>query len=177
MSHVWTMKLTESINIYYISVRVAHTIKVNIKETFTGNNGFLQMFILWMDCNQKIKDLSLDKRSIFFRERHIPATMGNPEPILSKADIVKFGNPSSLDIWTFWLLVTICSLPRGLHHNWKVKDNVKQPDESLIGQCEHNTSKTPWDKLQNLLGMKLATDATLLFFSAADSDIFVYFLL
>ena len=51
-----------------------------------------------MDYIQKIKDLSLDKRIIFFREGHIPATLGNPEPILSKVDIVKFGNPSSLDV-------------------------------------------------------------------------------
>ena len=46
MSQVWTMKLTESINICYISVRVSHTIKVNIKETFMGNGGSLQIFIL-----------------------------------------------------------------------------------------------------------------------------------
>ena len=39
------MKLTESTNIFYISDRVASTIKVNIKENFTGNYGFLQMFL------------------------------------------------------------------------------------------------------------------------------------
>ena len=101
--------------------------------------------------------------------------MGNPKPILSKVDIVKFGNPSSFDIQTFWFLVTICSIPKGLYYNCKVNDNVKKPDESLIGQCEHNTFETPWDKLQNVLGMKLATDVTLLILSVADSDIFVYF--
>ena len=52
---------------------------------------------------------------------------------------------------------------------------MKQPSESLIEQCEHNTFETPWNKLQNLLGMKLTTDVTLLFLSVADSDIFVYF--
>ena len=52
---------------------------------------------------------------------------------------------------------------------------MKQPGESLIEQCEHNTFETPWNKLQNLLGMKLTTDVTLLFLSVADSDIFVYF--
>ena len=52
---------------------------------------------------------------------------------------------------------------------------MKQSDESLTGKCEHNTFKTPWDKLQNLLGMKLETDVTLLFLSVADTDIFVYF--
>ena len=46
MSQVWTMKLTESINICYISFRVSHTIKVNIKETFMRNGGSLQIFIL-----------------------------------------------------------------------------------------------------------------------------------
>ena len=46
MSQVWTMKLTESINICYVSVRVVRTIKVNIKVTFMGNDGFLQRFIL-----------------------------------------------------------------------------------------------------------------------------------
>ena len=45
MLQVWTMELTESMNICYVSVRVSHTIKVNIKETFLGNDPFLQMFI------------------------------------------------------------------------------------------------------------------------------------
>ena len=34
MSQVWTIKLTESMNICYLSVRVARPIKVNIKENF-----------------------------------------------------------------------------------------------------------------------------------------------
>ena len=34
MSQEWTIKLTESMNICYVSVRVARTIKVNIKENF-----------------------------------------------------------------------------------------------------------------------------------------------
>ena len=34
------MTLTESINICYISDIVACTVKLNIKETFLGNNGF-----------------------------------------------------------------------------------------------------------------------------------------
>ena len=34
------MVLTESTNICYISGRVACTIKLNIEETFPGNNGF-----------------------------------------------------------------------------------------------------------------------------------------
>ena len=68
-------------------------------------------------------------------------------------------------------------MPRGLQHNSEINDNVKQQDESLTGQCKHNTFETPWDKLQNLFGMKLATDVTLLFLSVADSDIFAYFLM
>ena len=40
---MWTMKLTESMNICYISDRIACTIKVNIKESFMENCGFLQM--------------------------------------------------------------------------------------------------------------------------------------
>ena len=52
MLQVWTMKLTESINICYVSVRVVCTLKVNIKEIFMGNNDFLQMFLRRMDCSQ-----------------------------------------------------------------------------------------------------------------------------
>ena len=40
MSQVWTMKLTESTNICYVSDRVACTIKMNVKETFMGNDSF-----------------------------------------------------------------------------------------------------------------------------------------
>ena len=64
-------------------------------------------------------------------------------------------------------------MPRDLKHNCKVNDNAKQPDESLTGQYEHNNFEISWDKLQNLLGMKLATDVTLPFLSVEDSDIFV----
>ena len=46
MSQVWTMKLTESINICYDSARVFRTIKLNIKETFMGNDGSLKIFVL-----------------------------------------------------------------------------------------------------------------------------------
>ena len=59
------MKLTESMNTCCTSDRVASTIKVNIKETFMGNQGFLQVFMWCMDCSQKIKDLLLDKFSIW----------------------------------------------------------------------------------------------------------------
>ena len=45
MSQVCTMKLTESMNHCYVSVRVSRTIKLTIKETFMGNDPFLQMFV------------------------------------------------------------------------------------------------------------------------------------
>ena len=41
MSQVRTIKLTESMNICYISDKVACTIKVNVEKTFMGKNGFL----------------------------------------------------------------------------------------------------------------------------------------
>ena len=37
---MWAMKLTESTNIYYVSDRVAFTVKMNVKETFMGNDSF-----------------------------------------------------------------------------------------------------------------------------------------
>ena len=57
------MKLTESTDTS-TNDRVACTIKVNIKETFMGNGGLLEMFMWWMDYSQKIKDLMLGKFSI-----------------------------------------------------------------------------------------------------------------
>ena len=42
MLQVRTMKLNESANICYFSNVAACTIKVNIKETFMGNDGFRQ---------------------------------------------------------------------------------------------------------------------------------------
>ena len=38
------------------------------------------------------------------------------------------------------------------------------------------TFESPWGKLRNSLGMKLTSDVTLLFHSAVDNDLFVYFL-
>ena len=37
---MWTMKLTESTNICYVSDMVPCTIKINLKETFMGNDFF-----------------------------------------------------------------------------------------------------------------------------------------
>ena len=44
ISQVWTMKLTESTNICYVSDTVACTIKMNVKETFMGNGSFHKCF-------------------------------------------------------------------------------------------------------------------------------------
>ena len=40
MSQVWTMKLTESTSICHASDMVACTIKMNVRETFMGNDSF-----------------------------------------------------------------------------------------------------------------------------------------
>ena len=45
MLEMWTIKLTESTNTFCTSDRVVRTIKVNMKERFIGNGGFLQMFM------------------------------------------------------------------------------------------------------------------------------------
>ena len=37
------------------------------------------------------------------------------------------------------------------------------------------TFKNPWDKLPNLLGMKLTTDVILLFLPSVNDGVFVYF--
>ena len=42
---VWAMKFTETTNVWYISVRVTCTIKLNIKKPFMGDQDFVQMFM------------------------------------------------------------------------------------------------------------------------------------
>ena len=59
------MKLTKSKNVCYISDRVARTIIVNIKETAMEIDDILQMFLWCMDCSQRMKDLLLEKFSIY----------------------------------------------------------------------------------------------------------------
>ena len=46
MSQVWTMKVTESTNICYVSDTVACTIKMNVKETFIGMVVFANGFVV-----------------------------------------------------------------------------------------------------------------------------------
>ena len=97
MLQMWTLKFPESTNICYISDRVACTIKVNIRETFIGNTGFLQRFMRFMDCSQGIKDITL-KIWYLVRGRQIPVTLSplwvTLGPMLSKVDLIKFGSPS-----------------------------------------------------------------------------------
>ena len=44
MSFVWTIKLTESTNICYVNDTVACTIKMNVNQTFMGNDSFHKCF-------------------------------------------------------------------------------------------------------------------------------------
>ena len=44
MSQVWTMKLTKSTNICYDTDMFTCTIKINVKETFMGNDSFRKCF-------------------------------------------------------------------------------------------------------------------------------------
>ena len=67
----------------YISGRNICTVKVNIKETFMGSNGFLQTFICWMDCSQTIKDLLHNKFSIYWEKDKFLLLWENPGPMLS----------------------------------------------------------------------------------------------
>ena len=46
MLQMWTMKLTEATNVCYISDMVSCAIKLNIKQNFMGNDGFLQR-LMW----------------------------------------------------------------------------------------------------------------------------------
>ena len=64
MLQMWIIKPTESTNNFCTSDRLVCTIKVNIKERFTGNDGFLQMFMCSINCSQRVKELLLDKFSI-----------------------------------------------------------------------------------------------------------------
>ena len=60
MLQVRAMKLTESTNTCCTSDTVVCTIKVNIKVRFMANDGFLLIFMRWMDYTQR-QDLLLGK--------------------------------------------------------------------------------------------------------------------
>ena len=51
MLRMWTINLTESTNNFCTSDRAVRTINVNMKERFIGNDGFLQIFIWWINCS------------------------------------------------------------------------------------------------------------------------------
>ena len=88
MLQVWTMKLIESTNICYISDRGDSTIKVNIEKILMGNDGFLQMFMWWMNFSQRIITLLLDKFSIYWGK--VGFLLLYPHSGKPKVDVKKF---------------------------------------------------------------------------------------
>ena len=65
MLQMWTIKLTESTNNFCNSDRAVRKIKVNMKEKFIGNDGFLQIYMWQINCSQRIKELLLEKFRIY----------------------------------------------------------------------------------------------------------------
>ena len=55
MLQIRTIKLAESRNNFCTSDRIVRTIKVNMKERLIGNGGFLQIFMWWINCSQRIQ--------------------------------------------------------------------------------------------------------------------------
>ena len=92
------MTLTESTNICYISDIVASTVKLNIKETFLGNNGFPAKVYIVNGLQSEIKRPMTWRIYYLVKEGRIPVTLSPLwEPLglmLSKVGIIKFGNPS-----------------------------------------------------------------------------------
>ena len=136
------MTLTESTNICYISDRVACTVKLNIKETFLGNNGFHANVYIVNELQSEIKRSITWRIFSLVREGRIPVTLSPLWETLGfmliKVGIIKFGNPSWIHQDYFW-------------------NSLRQ--------------------IRISFGMKLTTDAPLLFLSAVDNNsIFVSFL-
>ena len=74
MSQVWNMQLTESMNTYF-NVRVAHTIRVTIKETFMGNDSFCKFICgKWTGA----REYKIYYLTNLVREGRNPGTLGNP---------------------------------------------------------------------------------------------------
>ena len=71
----------------------------------------------------------IDKFSIYWGKEEIPATLyslwGVTGLMLRNVGLMKFCNPSWLDIWTFWLRVTFCAMPIGLQHTCKVNSSMQ----------------------------------------------------
>ena len=49
---MWTIKLTELTNNFCTSERAVRTVKLVLKERFIGNDGFLQIFMWWINREQ-----------------------------------------------------------------------------------------------------------------------------
>ena len=98
MSRVLNMTLTESTNTSYINDRLVCTVKLNIKETFLGNDGFPANVYIVNGLQSQIKRPVTWRIYHLVREGRIPATLSPLGEtlglILSKVDTIKFGNPS-----------------------------------------------------------------------------------
>ena len=98
MSQVLTMTLTESTDICYINDRVASTVKLNIKETLLGNNGFPANVYIVNGLQSEIKRPITSRIFYLVREGRIPVTLSplweTLGLMLSKVGIIKLGNPS-----------------------------------------------------------------------------------
>ena len=91
-----------------------------------GNQVSLQIFMRWIDCSQRIIDLkNCLKNSKSFvlknfdweREKSLLlcSLSGKPCDLCqTKLMLWSFSSPSWFDLWTFWLLASMCSMPRGL---------------------------------------------------------------
>ena len=106
MSRMLIMTLTESTNICYISDRVTCTVKLNIKETFLGSNGFLANVYIVNGLQSEIKRLITWQIYYLVREGRISVTLSSIWEtlglMLSKVGIIKFGNPSWIYQNYFW---------------------------------------------------------------------------
>ena len=106
MSRVLTMTLTESTNIFYISDRVACTVKLNIKETFLRNNGFLANICIVSGLQSEIKRPISWRIYYLARKGRILVTLSllweTFGLMFSKVGIIKFGNPSWIHQNYFW---------------------------------------------------------------------------
>ena len=80
------MKFTESKNLWYISVRVTCTSKWNIKETFMGNQGFVQIFLSFLGQLYLMKK----KKEILATLSSLWESLG---PILRNVGVIKFCSP------------------------------------------------------------------------------------
>ena len=100
------MTLNESKKICYISDRVACTVKLNIKETFLGNNGFPENVYIVNELQSEIKRSITWRIFYLVREGRIPVTLSpfgeTLGLMLIKVGIIKLGNPSWIHQDYFW---------------------------------------------------------------------------